>query len=314
MDVFVETKRGPPFSIEVGYYDTVLNIKEKIHKYQGIPVPAQTLFFNGHILHDDHHDVERCGILQDSRIFLHVSPDAAAAAESDHRSNTTPHHHHPAPAPSPSPAPTPLPPPTPPPPPATSKILIKIKTPRTASHHLSLEMDPNDTVLALKEKIQEIESVHVSRLVLQSNGGGGPELQDHRTLRDCDITNNSEISATARPPIPAPSPPPAISAATTASVPTGSGSSGSNKKLKLLVVTKCATKKLPVEVNAGDNVSELRKELQRLHQKMNFPLPQEGYFFIYKQNVMEDEQSFRWHQCGQGDTIEIFNGSVTGGS
>ncbi|CAI0468159.1 unnamed protein product [Linum tenue] len=270
MDVFVETKRGPPFSIEVGYYDTVLNIKEKIHKYQGIPVPAQTLFFNGHILHDDHHDVERCGILQDSRIFLHVSP-----------------------------APTPLPPPTPPPPPATSKILIKIKTPRTASHHLSLEMDPNDTVLALKEKIQEIESVHVSRLVLQSNGGGGPELQDHRTLRDCDITNNSEIS---------------VSAATTASVPTGSGSSGSNKKLKLLVVTKCATKKLPVEVNAGDNVSELRKELQRLHQKMNFPLPQEGYFFIYKQNVMEDEQSFRWHQCGQGDTIEIFNGSVTGGS
>ncbi|KAL6217673.1 hypothetical protein ACLB2K_010890 [Fragaria x ananassa] len=88
----------------------------------------------------------------------------------------------------------------------------------------------------------------------------------------------------------------------------------SKNKLKLMVLPKCGTKKIPVEVNASDNVGELRKELQKLHQRLHFHLPQESYFFIYKQNVMDDDKSFRWHHVGQGDTIEIFNGSITGGS
>lgn len=82
-----------------------------------------------------------------------------------------------------------------------------------------------------------------------------------------------------------------------------------------MVLPKSGTKKIPVEVNAGENVGELRKELQRLHQRLqSFHLPQDGYFFIYKQNVMDDDKSFRWHHVAHGDTIEIFNGSVTGGS
>lgn len=116
-------------------------------------------------------------------------------------------------------------------------------------------------------------------------------MQDNQLLRDCDITENSKIDVSLRP------------------SPTALGM----KKLKLMVLPKSGTK-VPVEVNVMDNVGELRKELQRMQQHHQFNLPQDGYFFIYKQNVMEDDMSFRWHHVVQGDTIEIFNGSVTDAS
>lgn len=154
----------------------------------------------------------------------------------------------------------------------------------------------SDTVLHLKEKIHEIEPVPVKRLVLQSNGA---ELQDHQSLHECELKCNSEISVIVKP------------------SPSGSGSKGGStgfKKLRVIVVTRCGTKKIPVEVNPSDNVGEIRKELQDLQQEYQFHLPQEGYFFIHKQNVMDDDRSFRWHQVKQGDTIDIFNGTVTSGS
>jgi hypothetical protein len=42
MDVIFEPLRGRPFSIEVGFFDSVLEIKEKIQKYQAIPITKQT--------------------------------------------------------------------------------------------------------------------------------------------------------------------------------------------------------------------------------------------------------------------------------
>ncbi|KAL0423313.1 UNVERIFIED_CONTAM: hypothetical protein Sradi_0866100 [Sesamum radiatum] len=38
MDVIFQPSRGSPFYIEVGYFDTVLEIKEKIQKDQSIPI------------------------------------------------------------------------------------------------------------------------------------------------------------------------------------------------------------------------------------------------------------------------------------
>ncbi|XP_022720586.1 probable ubiquitin receptor RAD23 isoform X2 [Durio zibethinus] len=210
MDVIFETQRGRPFSIEVGFFDTVLEIKEKVQKYQGIPIPSQTLVFNGKVLQDEK-DVEFCEILQNSRIQLLLAPE-----------------------------------------PDKAQVNIEQSSP--------------------SKKIQ------------------------------LNLTDNTEIDVNIR------------------SSPTGSGTgsagaaSTGSKRLKLMVLPKCETKKIPVEVNASDNVRELRKELQKLHQRLHFHLPQEGYFFIYKQNVMDEDRSFRWHQVAQGDTIEIFNGSVTGGS
>ncbi|XP_022720585.1 polyubiquitin-like isoform X1 [Durio zibethinus] len=267
MDVIFETQRGRPFSIEVGFFDTVLEIKEKVQKYQGIPIPSQTLVFNGKVLQDEK-DVEFCEILQNSRIQLLLAPEPDKAQVNIEQSSPS------------------------------KKIQLNVNIPSSRTS-VPLEMDVNDTVSRLKEKIHEMEPVPVNRLVVQSSGA---ELQDHQSLRDCELTDNTEIDVNIR------------------SSPTGSGTgsagaaSTGSKRLKLMVLPKCETKKIPVEVNASDNVRELRKELQKLHQRLHFHLPQEGYFFIYKQNVMDEDRSFRWHQVAQGDTIEIFNGSVTGGS
>ncbi|XVF27816.1 hypothetical protein REPUB_Repub14bG0141500 [Reevesia pubescens] len=269
MDVIFETQRGRPFSIEVGFFDTVLEIKEKVQKYQGIPIPNQTLVFNGQVLQDER-DVEFCEILQNSRIQLLVAPEPDKPSQVKIEQSSP-----------------------------SKKIQLNINIPSSKAS-VPLEMDVNDTVSRLKEVIHEMEPVPVNRLVVQSSGS---ELQDHQSLRDCELTDNTEIDVNIKP------------------SPTGSGTesagaatTGSTKRLKLMVLPKCGTKKIPVEVNASDNVGELRKELQKLHQSLHFHLPQEGYFFIYKQNVMDDDRSFRWHQVAQGDTIEIFNGSVTGGS
>lgn len=190
MDVVFETKAGRRFSIEIGYFDTVLEMKEKVHKYTSIPVPSQTLVFNGQSM-SDHLNTEFYQILQGSRVLLLLDPE----------------------------------------PPSTPS---------------SPADKPQDDV------------------------------------------------------------PGAATMAPLTSV-------TSPRMMRVMVQPKSASKKIPVEVYPGDNVGQLRKELQKLHSQKNIQLPQEGYFFIFKQNVMDDDRSFRWHDVRHGDTIEIFNGSVTGG-
>ncbi|KAJ6367540.1 hypothetical protein OIU78_000159 [Salix suchowensis] len=233
MDVIFEPQTGLPFSIEVGFFDTVLEIKEKVEKYHGIPKNKQTLVFHGQLLQDEK-DVGSCEILQNSRIQLLV------AREPDEKPQVPVEE-------------------TPP----SKKVQLNIKIPSNQTP-VPLEMDMSDTVLHLKEKIHEMEPVPVKRLVLQSNGSIG-------------------------------------------------GSAGL-KKLRVIVLTRCGTKRIPIEVNPSDNVEVLRKELHILQHQMQFQLPQEGYFFIHKQDVMDDDRSFRWHRVKQGDIIEIFNGRVTSGS
>ncbi|KAL1216388.1 Ubiquitin domain-containing protein 7SL RNA1 [Cardamine amara subsp. amara] len=203
MDVFFETQRGSSFCIEVGYWDTVLAIKEKIEKYQRIPVSKQTLFFQGNVL-QDHLDIEQSQILHNSRLQLFTS--------SPNNSN--------------------------------NQVVKTEKSPQSNSTE------------------QQIINGH----------------QDSTVMISRTYNNNNP------------------------------------KKLRVMVLPKCGTRKIPVEVNAGDNVEELRKELAKIQQRFQLNLPQEGYFFIYKQNVMDDDRSFRWHRVDHGDTIEIFNGSVSGGS
>ncbi|KAK9267250.1 hypothetical protein L1049_009672 [Liquidambar formosana] len=267
MDVIFEPQRGKPFSIEVGFFDTVLEIKEKIQKYQGIPISKQTLVFNGHVLQDQR-DVEHCEILQNSHVHLIVAPESEKISVKIEE------------------------------PSASDKIQLLLRMPTSKSQGpIPIVVDLNDTIGRLKEKIHENEGVVVNQLMIHSSG---KELQDHMSLRDSELSDHSEIDVSVK-----------LSSTSSGSA---SGANIGSKKLKVMVLPKCGTKKIPVEVNAWDNVGELRKELQKLHQRLHFHLPPEGYFFIYKQNVMDDDRSFRWHHVGQGDTIEIFNGSVTGGS
>jgi len=259
MDVIFELQRGRSFSIEIGYFDTVQEIKEKIQKYHNIPVSQQTLILNGQFLKDND-DPWKVEILHNTSIQLQVSYDKDEKKDSIN---------------------SPL-----------TQIQLNMKT-GSKTHVVPLEVDVNETVSKLKEKIREIEnvSVPVNRLVLHA--ATGAELHDHQVLRDCDVSENSEIEVSFK------------------ASPTVSPAS---KKLKVMVLPKTGMKKVAVEVNASDNVGELRKELQKLSQRVQFHLPPEGYFFIYKQNVMDDDRSFRWHHVVHGDTIEIFSGSVTGGS
>lgn len=49
MDVIFETSKGRQFTIEVGFFDTVLEMKEKIQKYKGFPIAQQTLVLNDQV-------------------------------------------------------------------------------------------------------------------------------------------------------------------------------------------------------------------------------------------------------------------------
>ncbi|XP_052197687.1 ubiquitin domain-containing protein 7SL RNA1-like [Diospyros lotus] len=268
MDVFFEPTRGRPFGMELGYFDTVAEIKEKIQKDQGIPVSKQILIFNGQVLRDDL-NVHFSEILDRSRIQLVVSTDSEQLRTKSEETSAA----------------------------AARKVQLRLKLP-TSKLGVTLEPDASDTIRRLKERIHEMDGVPINRLVLREDGN---ELHDHRSLQDYDLSDRSEIEIGVRP-------------SPTTSSSTGSGNAASSKKLRVMVLTKCGTRKIAVEVNASDNVGELRKELQKLSQRLNFHLPSDGYFFIYKQNVMDEDRSFRWHHVGQGDTLEIFSGSVTGGS
>ncbi|XP_017985216.1 PREDICTED: polyubiquitin 9 [Theobroma cacao] len=264
MDIIFETPEGRAFSIEIGFFDTVLEIKEKVQKYQGIPVARQILVFNGQVLEDER-DVEYCVLFQDCRVQLLIADEPQINEEES----------------SPS-----------------KKIQLKIKIPSSRAS-VPLEMDVDDTVLRLKEKIHEMEPIPVNRLVLLSNR---EELQDHRSLRDCELTDNAEIDVFIKP----------------TAIRSGAGSSKRAKKgtkrLKVMVLPWRGTVKIPVEVNPSDNVKELRKELEKLQQRSQINLPVEGYFFIHKQSILDDDKSFRWQDVANGDTIEIFRGRVTNGS
>ncbi|KAG9445452.1 hypothetical protein H6P81_016792 [Aristolochia fimbriata] len=276
MDVFFVISKDERFSIEVGYFDTVLAMKEKIQKYQGLPVASQTLVFNGQIM-SDKRDTEYYEVLQGSEIHLIVKPESSKVPVQS--TTTTPGEE--------SSVPSPV-------------FQVQVKIQDSSKRQFQLKLEPGDTVGRLKERIQESEGIPTNRFSVFL---GNVELQDQSlSIGECGVSEHSEIT---------------VAAAKQGSNYAGGAAptnGSSPKKMRIMVQPKCGTKKIPVEVGPNDKVRELRKELQRLHHHLQFHLPQDGYFFIYKQNVMEDDQSFRWHDVRQGDTIEIFNGSVTGGS
>ncbi|KAL4572610.1 hypothetical protein LXL04_019390 [Taraxacum kok-saghyz] len=321
MDLFFEPDKGTPFCIEVGYFDTIREIKEKVTKYHGIPVHEQTLMFKGRILPDDL-NIHTSNILDSSHLKLMINSSTSSTSATSPTTNVA----------------TTDPPQPPPPVTTTTASATKVKIEEafspsscSSSHKIiklflkpfgvAIEMDPNDSVLRMKEKISEMEGIAFGRLIVYANGS--ELIHDRKTLHECQLVDGSEVEITMKPPTPTPPPTPTITMSTTTTTATAicstlsmnsMGNNNYSKKLKVNVMSKCGDK-ITLEVNPLSNVGELRKELQKVRsQGVGFRLPEEGYFFIYKQNVMEEDQSFRWHQVAQGDTVEIFNGCVTGGS
>ncbi|KAM0043770.1 putative Ubiquitin-like domain-containing protein [Helianthus debilis subsp. tardiflorus] len=267
MDLFFDADKGMSFTVEVGYFDTIQEIKEKVTKYNGIPIHQQTLIFNGKTLPDDL-NIHTSDILDGSRLKLITTtsdPQEPPQTITTVKTEETP---------SPS---------------SPHKIKILLKP-----FDVSMEVDMTDPVLKIKEKMNEMEGIPLSRMVVYANG---VELHDQKSLHECQLVDGSKVEMTLKPPTPPPSCMGLLS-----------------KKLKVYVMSKSG-EKIGLEVNPSSNVGELRKELEKVrHQGVGFRVPDEGYFFIYKQNVMEEDHSFRWHRVGQGETIEIFNGCVTRGS
>ncbi|PIA51799.1 hypothetical protein AQUCO_01100578v1 [Aquilegia coerulea] len=79
MDVrFYEFTSGREFTIEVGYFDTIQEIKEKIQKYEGISTSRQTLIFKGQIMVDEC-DTVFYEILHNSQIQLLVMREPSSS-------------------------------------------------------------------------------------------------------------------------------------------------------------------------------------------------------------------------------------------
>ncbi|CAH8273345.1 unnamed protein product [Arabidopsis lyrata] len=82
-------------------------------------------------------------------------------------------------------------------------------------------------------------------------------------------------------------------------------------KMIVMVQPYGETRRTQVEVNALNNVEELRKELVKMQERGEFYLPQERFYFIHKQAVLQEDKSFLTNGVAHGDTIEIFLGYVT---
>ncbi|KAK8664852.1 hypothetical protein V6N13_084625 [Hibiscus sabdariffa] len=313
MDVIFETQSGKAFCIEVGFFDTVLEIKEKVQKYQGIPVTKQTLLFNGQVLQDER-DVEYCQLLQNSHVHLLVASDSDHNYVRKPQVNGQPQQQAPLPS--------------------KETLLNVVNAPSSTTP----VPHANDPVLLLKDKVQdqtepvdpgnwlvvhsderrltEDDVVEVLNIITPptSSGKGVARATTGTGSKSKKVTEKNAVDVNIMPP-----PPPRTTSSdmlklTWKDSAAAAPKSRSSEKLKVLVLPRHATKKIAVEMNATDNVGELRKELERLQKRILLPLPPEGYFFIHKQSVMEDDRSFRWHNVRQGDTIEIFNGFVTRGT
>ncbi|CAN6173304.1 unnamed protein product [Urochloa humidicola] len=194
---------------------------------------------------------------------------------------------------------------------ASAAIRVAVSAPAIGRSVIALEVRAADTTVArVKELLHERTdgALPAARTALFL---GKAEMEDGRAMADYDPPADGavmELCAVVRQQVAPPSP-----AAAAAGSGNGSGGAGRNQQQRIGVKVKFGARAVGMEVGAADVVRELRKEVERLR------LPVRdggggGYFFVYKQNVMDEDRTLRWHDVKNGDTIEIFNGTVTGGA
>ncbi|CAL4966867.1 unnamed protein product [Urochloa decumbens] len=291
MDVTFATARGREFTLEVWYFATVREVKEAVHAWEGVPAASQRLFLGGRELDDDAREAAHYGVLQGSRILLLLPDDDAAAA----------------------------PPPSSPSPSASGGAVIRVavSAPAIGRSVVALELRAVDIVARVKELLQERTdgALPASRCALFV---GKAEMEDGRALADYDPPADGttmELCAVVRQPQP---PPPATAAAAAPAAGGGNGSGGAarttQQQQRIAVKVKFGARAVAMEVGAADVVRDLRKEVERMRLPVRDGTGGGGYFFVYKQNLMDEDRTLRWHDVKNGDTIEIFNGTVTGGA
>lgn len=185
-------------------------------------------------------------------------------------------------------------PPSASPAPATA-VHVTVSAPEIGLCSVALDDVPtSDTVARLKELLQDRTdgALSIARTVLFL---GKTEMEDGKTLAEYDPpADGMDLSAVVRQQ-------PLVASG-------GGAEARSQQRIEVSVMF--GETVVALEVGATDVVRDLRKEVERLHLPVRDSSGNE-YFFVYKQNVMDEDRTLRWHEVKNGDTIEMFNGIIT---
>ncbi|VVB07853.1 unnamed protein product [Arabis nemorensis] len=324
MEVFFETQSGSTFSIELGYWDTVLEIKQKIEKYLRIPVSKQTLFFNGKVL-QDHLDIQKCHIFVNSRLQLLVSSSPVNQTEQSPPSNSSERIINDQDLPvtvqvrtvhqrsrffcegennknNDQVNQTEQSPPS-----NTSERIINFQDlPVTVQVAQQTEQSPplNSTEQFINDQDSSVKVNQVLQIEQSQPKNSANDVIVWRTMKNGQVVQYGE-SLTSKP------------VKKIIKVQDSSAKGRTTKKRRMVVYVLPysgeSEAKILVGVDPRDTVKEMRKELVKLQDNGRLNLPQQGYFLTHGKSVINEEQSFTWNGVHPCDTIKIHprNVSVT---
>ncbi|KAL1214629.1 Ubiquitin domain-containing protein 7SL RNA1 [Cardamine amara subsp. amara] len=227
MDVFFVTQNGLKFCIELGYWDTILEVKEKIKKYQRIPVPLQTLFFQGNVL-QDHLDIGKCKILHKSLVCLFVND---------------------------------------------GQVLKRVNPPMMSN-------SIGDIIFGVDMPLTTEDIMKIQNFLAQgiiNNDQSPPSDAANQIInghQDSNVTVQELQTENMNVPM---------------------------KRIVVLVWKPKAAMNRVMVVNKTDHVKVLRKLVQKKLKNQS----QDGYFFIHKERILNEDHSFEWNGVGHTDVIEI---------
>ncbi|OAO99454.1 hypothetical protein AXX17_AT4G04170 [Arabidopsis thaliana] len=261
MKMTVENESGSTFSIDIGLQDTVLTFKRKIEMTQRIPVSRQTIFFQGKLL-EDHLDIFEWDILQNPLLHLSISPDENPTQNQVPQSPSNPIPEF-----------------------VKNQDSAEDKKNPVLLHQTGKPpLPPKSSPLTTENfsKNQHDRPV-ITKVVPELLGpqGTSPVTVGRRRNRDQEVQNRVSSSSD--------------SVKEVINIPdTPARKKTKNYPLKITVMVQPfkETRRIQVEVNVLSNVEVLRKELVKMQERGELNLPHEGFFFIHKQDVLREDQSF----------------------
>ncbi|XP_010456954.1 PREDICTED: uncharacterized protein LOC104738485 [Camelina sativa] len=270
MKLLIDTESDSSFSIDVDFLDTLLIIKHKIEKAQGIPVCKQTLFFKGNVLQDQF-KIRICHILENSRLFLYISPDDNPHQNNHDQTEQSPSH--------------------------PIHGYVNNQDLPVVSNKDSMK---GEQVCKKSQHYRPVQRIMARRI---DNGSSRPSYSLDELLAPQDLppvtfvgskrNRNQEVVQTEQ-------------SSTSDSVKEVMNIQTSPMKLTVMVQPPYEeTRKIRMEVNANDRIKELRKELVEMQKRGELDLPPQGYFFVHKQKPLAETKTFFWYGVAEGDTIKI---------
>ncbi|KAK7357526.1 hypothetical protein VNO80_16815 [Phaseolus coccineus] len=313
MDVTFVLEDETAFCIRVELFDKFQEIKERIKKSRNIPVDRQTLLFNGQVLQNEAFVIDS-DISQFSRVQLLVQPnenvydlpqwirnvsklniqEMQEMLSSIPEAQNMPFTMDPSMVLSENPdeieefisSMMDAPPEKPVVP--YNKVTFTVKSLDVWRKPLPMQMNLSDTVLQLKKMfIRKKRSRNLKTKDMVVVTKVGDELYDHMSMLACGMLNLSHVYLCKR------------------------SEEGAligedlkkGKMLKVMVVPKGGTEKIPIEVNSLTRLEDLRYELEKFHKHV---LPQSvDYSFTVKDDLPCEGYSFDKLGIKEGETVVI---------